>query len=181
MERLIAIAVAVTVITIIATFVHLTSRWMATKAVNQTQVAIRREVFEHAIHLPLHRVYDMKSGGVASLIREDAGGVADLIFSMLYNPWRAIVQFIGSLIILMFVDWKLMVGGILLLPVVWVTHRTWINRIRPLFRDIRKQRQKIDAGATETFGGIRVVRTFARSRNATCRIGPDRISGADCR
>ncbi len=170
MDRLIAISLVVTVITIIATFIHLTSRWMATKSVNQTQVAVRREVFEHSINLPLHRVQGMKSGGVASLIREDAGGVADLIFSMLYNPWRAIVQFIGSLIILMCVDWKLMVGGLLLLPVVWVTHRTWINRIRPLFRDIRKQRQKIDAGATETFGGIRVVRTFARSRNESSRF-----------
>lgn len=170
MSRLVAIAGTVIVLTIIGTFVHLTSRWMATKAVNQTQITIRRRVFEHAIQLPLHRVYDMKSGGVASLIREDAGGVADLIFSMLYNPWRAIVQFVGSLAILMFVDWKLMVGGLLLLPIVWVTHRTWINRIRPLYRDIRKQRQKIDAGATETFGGIRVVRTFARSRNETSRF-----------
>ncbi|QDT08599.1 ABC transporter ATP-binding protein [Planctomycetes bacterium K23_9] len=169
MQRLIAIAVIVAVITLVATIVHLCSRWLATKAVNQSQIAIRREVFEHAIRLPLNRVYDMKSGGVASLIREDAGGVADLIFSMLYNPWRAIVQFIGSLVILMFVDWKLMVGGLLLLPVVWVTHRTWINRIRPLYRDIRKQRQKIDAGATETFGGIRVVRTFSRSRNESSR------------
>ena len=138
---------------------------MATKAVNQTQVSIRREVFEHAIKLPLNLVQDMKSGGVASLIREDAGGVAELIFSMLYNPWRAIVQFIGSLIILMLVDWKLMVGGLLLLPLVWLTHRTWINRIRPLYRDIRKQRQRIDGNATETFGGIRVVRTFSRDRN----------------
>ena len=169
MQRLIAIAAVVAVVTLIATGVHLTSRWIATKAVNQSQVTIRRRVFEHAIRLPLNRVYDMKSGGVASLIREDAGGVADLIFSMLYNPWRAIIQFVGSLIILMFVDWKLMVGGLFLLPVVWVTHRTWINRIRPLYRDIRKQRQKIDAGATETFGGIRVVRTFSRSRNESSR------------
>ena len=169
MERLIAIAVVVAVLTILATIAHLTSRWMATKAVNQSQVSIRRRVFEHAIQLPLNRVYDMKSGGVASLIREDAGGVGDLIFSMLYNPWRAVVQFVGSLVILVFVDWKLMVGGLLLLPVVWVTHRTWINRIRPLYRDIRKQRQSIDAGATETFGGIRVVRTFSRSRNESSR------------
>ena len=170
MQRLIWIALAVTLITIVATVTRLASRWTATKAVNQSQIAIRRNVFDHAIKLPLHHVYDMKSGGVASLIREDAGGVADLIFSMLYNPWRAIVQFIGSLIILMLVDWKLMVGGLLLLPVVWFTHRTWISRIRPLYRDIRKQRQKIDAGATETFGGIRVVRTFSRSRNESKRF-----------
>lgn len=170
MGLLYAIAAVVIVVTGLGTVVSLISRWTATKAVNQTQVAIRRRVFDHAIKLPLHRVYDMKSGGVSSLIREDAGGVSELIFSMLYNPWRAIMQFIGSLIILMLVDWKLMVGGLMLLPIVWVTHRTWINRIRPLYRDIRKQRQRIDAGATETFGGIRVVRTFSRSRSESSRF-----------
>ena len=170
MNLLLAIAGIVVVVTIISTVVHLSSRWIATKAVNQTQVTIRRRVFEHAIKLPLNNVYDMKSGGVASLIREDAGGVADLIFSLLYNPWRALIQFIGSLIILMLVDWKLMVGGLLLLPIVWVTHRTWINRIRPLYRDIRKQRQRIDANATETFSGIRVVRTFSQNRNESSRF-----------
>ncbi len=169
MQLLIAIAIVVTVITAMATLVGLWGRWLATKTVNRTQVAIRRDVFEHAIRLPLNQIYSLKSGGVASLIREDAGGVSELIFSMLYNPWRAIIQFLGSLIILTIVDWKLMVGGLLLLPAVWATHRTWINRVRPLYRDIRKQRQTIDGNATETFGGIRVVRTFGRDRSETAR------------
>ncbi|WP_404304825.1 ABC transporter ATP-binding protein [Neorhodopirellula lusitana] len=169
MRTLVGIAIAVTVITLIGTAANLAGRWLATKAVNQSQVSIRRHVFDHAVRLPLHHVYSMKSGGVASLIREDAGGVSEMIFSMLYNPWRAVVQFIGSLVILMFVDWKLMLGGLALLPIVWITHRTYINRIRPLFRDVRKQRQRIDSGATETFGGIRVVRTFSRARSESSR------------
>ncbi len=164
------IAASVVVVTLFATLVGLSGRWMATKAVNLTQVSVRRAVFEHAIKLPLHKVYGMKSGGVASLIREDAGGVSELIFSMIYNPWRAIIQLVGSLTILMIVDWRLMVGGLFLLPAVWITHRTFINRIRPLYRDIRKQRQHIDGNATETFGGIRVVRTFSQGRNESSRF-----------
>lgn len=169
MGLLVSVALGVVVVTAVATLVSVWGRWLATKTVNRCQVSIRRQVFQHAIRLPLNKVQSLKSGGVASLIREDAGGVAELIFSMLYNPWRAIIQFIGSLIILTLVDWKLMVGGALLLPAVWVTHRTWINRVRPLYRDIRKQRQSIDSSATETFGGIRVVRTFARDRSETGR------------
>jgi len=164
------IAIFVVFVTILATMVGLASRWIATKVVNQAQVSIRRHVFEHTIRLPLQRIYEMKSGGVTSLIREDAGGVSELIFSLLYNPWRAIVQFSGSIVILMLVDWKLMLGGLLLLPIVWLTHRTWISRVRPLFKDIRKQRQRIDASATETFGGIRVVRTFARGQSESRRF-----------
>ena len=81
---------------------------------------------------------------------------------MLYNPWRAIVQLLGSLVVLAFVDRRLLLGSILLLPTVWLTHRTWIGRIRPIFRDIRNTRQGMDSHATEAFGGMRVVRSFSR-------------------
>lgn len=164
------IAGAVCVITLLRTAVHLWGRWYATKAVNLVQANIRRRVFEHSLHLPLHRVQALKSGGATSLIREDAGGIADLIFNMLYNPWQAIIQLVGSLFVLVLVDWRLMLGGLLLLPAVWITHRTWIHRVRPLFKDIRSRRQQIDANTTETFGGIRVVRTFARDKSETVRF-----------
>ena len=139
-------------------------RWQTTRISKRVQSAYRRRVFDHAVRLPLHRVYDLKSGGAASILREDAGGVGDLVFSMIYNPWRAIIQLTGSLFVLTFVNWKLLVGAILLLPTVWVTHRTWIARIRPLFRDIRSLRQSIDAHATESFGGMRIVRAFGRQQ-----------------
>jgi ATP-binding cassette subfamily B protein/subfamily B ATP-binding cassette protein MsbA len=144
--------------------VGLWGRWNATRMTKRVQVAVRKRVFDHAVRLPLHRVYDLKSGGVASILREDAGGVADLIFSLLYNPWRAIIQLLGSLVILAFVDWKLLLGSLVLLPTVWLTHRTWISRIRPIFRDIRNTRTGMDSHATEAFGGMRVVRSFSRQR-----------------
>ena len=86
---------AIVVLSLLATGIHLVGRWFATKAVNRLQVAIRRRVFAHAVRLPLHRVYQLKSGGATSLLRDDAGGVADLVFSLLYNPWRAIIQLFG--------------------------------------------------------------------------------------
>lgn len=164
------IAGTVSGVTIARTIVHLWGRWYATKAVNLVQSDVRRRVFEHSMKLPLHRIQEFKSGGATSLIREDAGGIADLIFNMLYNPWQAIIQLIGSLAVLVLVDWRLMLGGVMLLPAVWLTHRTWIHRVRPLYKDIRGRRQQIDASTTETFGGIRIVRTFARNKSESSRF-----------
>lgn len=158
------------VISVLATAIHLIGRWYATKAVNKLQVSIRRRVFAHAVRLPLHRIYQLKSGGATSLLRDDAGGISELVFSMLYNPWRAIIQLIGSLIVLAWVDWRMMLGGIVLAPAVYATHRTWINRIRPLYRDIRSQRQLVDGQTTEAFAGMRVVRTYGRERSETTRF-----------
>lgn len=164
------IAIGVATVTLLKTGVHLWGRWYATKAVNMVQADVRRRVFEHSLRLPLHRIQSFKSGGATSLIREDAGGIADLIFNMLYNPWQAIIQLLGSFAVLVLVDWRLMVGGMLLLPAVWITHRTWIYRVRPLYKDIRSRRQQIDGTTTETFGGIRVVRTFARNKTESSRF-----------
>ncbi|HEV7299975.1 MAG TPA: ABC transporter ATP-binding protein [Tepidisphaeraceae bacterium] len=163
-QLLTVVAVGMVTIAALAELCGVWSRWQTTRMTKRVQVSVRKRVFDHAVRLPLHRVYDLKSGGVASILREDAGGVADLIFSMLYNPWRAIIQLIGSLVILAFVDWRLLLGSLLLLPTVWLTHRTWIGRIRPIFRDIRSTRQRIDSHATEAFGGMRVVRSFSRQQ-----------------
>lgn len=160
----------VTAFSILATTLHVTGRWQATKAVQRLQVALRKRVFEHTLRLPLHRVYQLKSGGAASLLREDAGGIADLVFSMLYNPWQALIQLLGSLVVLLFVDWRLLLGGLLLAPAIYLTHRTWIARLRPMHRDIRAQRQHLDSQSTEAFGGMRVVRTFGRQKNESARF-----------
>lgn len=156
-------------VSLFATMVSLTGRWLATKTVQRLNVVIRRKVFAHAVRLPLQRVYALKSGGATSLLRDDAGGISELIFSMIYNPWRAVIQLIGSLVVLTWVDWRMTLGGLALLPAVYLTHRTWISRIRPLYRDIRNLRQGIDGQTTEAFGGIRIVRTYGRERNETQR------------
>jgi ATP-binding cassette, subfamily B, bacterial len=170
MQLLWLLAAGVVTISVVETVVRLWGRWYATRTVTRVQAATRKRAFEHAVRLPLHRVHQLKSGGVASILRDDAGSVAELIFSMLYNPWRAIIQLLGSLAVLAWVDWRLLVGSLVLLPVIFLTHRTWISRIRPLYRDIRIQRQDIDSSATEAFAGMRVVRAFGRQRSEAGRF-----------
>ena len=111
-------------ITVVSVVLNIWGRWQATRITKRVQLAYRKRVFDHAVRLPLHRVYELKSGGVASILREDAGGVGDLVFSMIYNPSRAVFQ----LARLAGRSWRSSTGGccsgaILLLPTVWLTHR----------------------------------------------------------
>ena len=145
-------------------------RWQCTRITKRVQVSLRKRVFGHASRLPLHRIHHLKSGGVASILREDAGGVGDLIFSLIYNPWRAIIQFLGTLLVLIWIDWRLVIGALVMLPVIWISHRTWIQRIRPMYRDIRSRRQGIDAMSAESFAGMRVVRAFNRRQAEAARF-----------
>jgi ATP-binding cassette subfamily B protein/subfamily B ATP-binding cassette protein MsbA len=165
-----AVAISMIVLAAVSTTIRMWGRWLATRAVKRVQSTVRRDVFAHAVRLPLHRVQAMKSGGAASILRDDIGSAAALIFSMLYNPWRAIVMLCGTLIVLTALDWRMLIASLVLFPLVFFTHRTWISRIRPRFRDIRSTRQSIDSHATESFGGMRVVRAFGRQRTETGRF-----------
>ena len=119
-RRLLLLTVlAVSIVSLLKILIQVWGRWYATKISKQIQLDVRRRVFEHAVRLPLHRVQEIRSGGVASILREDGGSVGELMFGMLFNPWRAIIQLIGSLAILAWVDWTLLLGALVLLPTVF--------------------------------------------------------------
>lgn len=167
---LVAIVAAVIAVSLLRIGLHIWGRWYATLSSKRLQLSVRKRVFEHAVRLPLRKVHELRSGGVASLLREDAGSVGELVFGLLYNPWRAIIQLVGSFCVLAWVDWRLLLGASLLVPAVYFSHRTWLDRIRPRYRDIRARRTEIDSHATEAFGGMRVVRAFSRQRTETGRF-----------
>lgn len=164
------LGIAMVIVASASVLIGMWGRWQCTRITKRVQVSLRRRVFEHASRLPLHRIHQLKSGGVSSILREDAGGVGDLIFSLIYNPWRAITQLVGTLIVLLIIDWRLVIGALLVLPAIWMSHKTWINKIRPLYRDIRARRQGIDAMSAEAFSGMRVVRAFNRRHAEAARF-----------
>ena len=106
------IGLAMISLTMISVVIAMWGRWQATRITKRLQVSFRRTLFDHAVRLPLERVQALKSGGIASILREDAGGVGELVFSLIYNPWRAVTQVGVTLVILAMVDWKLLVGSL---------------------------------------------------------------------
>ncbi|MCB9848246.1 MAG: ABC transporter ATP-binding protein [Phycisphaeraceae bacterium] len=164
------LAGAMVTASILAVIFSMIGRWRMTRLTKVLQANLRRKAFEHAVRLPLSRVYELKSGGMSSFLRDDAGGAAELVFSLIYNPWRAVIQLAGTMIILASVDWRLLFGALALIPIIWFTHRTWINAIRPVYRDIRNSRTLVDSQSAEAFGGMRVVRGFGRERGESARF-----------
>ena len=108
---LVSIIGAVLVISLVKMAIHMWGRWHATRVTKRLQLSLRKQIFTQVMRLPLDRVQELKSGGAASILRQDASSVGELVFGMLYNPWRAIIQLVGALCILAWVDWRLLLGA----------------------------------------------------------------------
>ncbi len=129
------------------------------------QVRFSRRLLRSALRLPLWKIQGVKSGGVASLLREDARAPGDILFQLVVNLWRSTLQLAGTLAVLAAVDKGLLALALALLPVVWVSHRGVIARTEPVFRAARRARQEVDARVAEAISGIRTIRTYRRERS----------------
>jgi ATP-binding cassette subfamily B protein len=168
-DRVVVLAVLATLLVAAAVLDMVTgflAQWQLMRVSHRVNTRARRRVFHHVVRLPLHRLEAMKSGGIASVLRSDAGSVGTLTSSLIFSPWGALVRLVGTLIVLTAIHPIFLVGVIVFGLVTALSHRTWIGRIRPLWRASRERRASVDGHAAEVLSGIRVVRVFRREVTA---------------
>jgi len=125
-------------------------------------VRLRRRLHRHLLHLPLAELYDLKTGTIVSRLSGDVDKATGLLQMAVMSPLAAFWRVLFASTILLVWNWKLALAAWAVLPPMIVVSLLWVHRIRPIFRSAGRDRNLIDARATETFSGIRVVRSFRR-------------------
>ena len=145
--------------------------WRTAKLNARIVFRLRQRLYEHLLRLPLHELSNMKTGGLTSRLSGDIDSVTGLVQMAILTPGVATIKVILTIGILLWINWKMSVAALVLLPVIVVLNLTYIRRIRPIYRSMRRDRAEIDGRVVETFGGIRVVRAFGRERTEARRYG----------
>lgn len=122
----------------------------------------RRRLFRHLLHMPLGELADMKTGRIVSRLSGDLDQVTGLLQVALITPGVSLMKVILTIVMLLWINWKMALVATVLLPPLTIINLIWVKKIRPVYRALRKDRADIDGRVTEVFGGIRVVRGFAR-------------------
>ncbi len=145
---------------IVSAITDYTSRLLSSKM----QVHVRRMMISHLQVMSLARLEELKTGGVISRLEGDVNSFSDLLYEGFLTPLSGLLMFgiaIGSLMLISpAVTLLCSVFCLLLFGIAYFV----FNVMRPLFRDIREDAAKISGRLAETFGGIRVVRTFGREQ-----------------
>jgi ATP-binding cassette subfamily B protein/subfamily B ATP-binding cassette protein MsbA len=128
----------------------------------KVMLSLRRALFERLLHLPLPKLWDMKTGGILSRLTGDVDTTTGLMQSAIVSPTIALVRLIIAVAILMSLNWRLALTAMAIIPGVMLISFVSARRIRPIYRSVRKDVEAIDGRVGETFGGIRVVRAFRR-------------------
>jgi ATP-binding cassette subfamily B protein/subfamily B ATP-binding cassette protein MsbA len=128
----------------------------------QVTLSLRRALHLRLLHLPLHELSDMKTGGIVSRLSGDVSTTAGLLQMAIISPGVAVLRLMMALGILFFLNWRLAASAIAIVPGIMVISFYFARRVRPIYRAVREDVNQVDGRVAELFGGIRVVRAFQR-------------------
>ena len=125
-------------------------------------LSLRQTLFDRLLHLPLPKLWDMKTGGILSRLTGDVDTTTGLLQMAIMSPSVSLVRLVIAVGILFTLNWKLALTALAIVPGVMAISFISARRVRPVYRSLRQDAEQIDGRVGETFSGIRVVRAFGR-------------------
>ena len=128
----------------------------------RVMLSLRRTLFDRFLHLPLPRLWEMKTGGILSRLTGDIDTTTGLLQLAVISPSIAVIRLLVAMVILLTMNWRLALMAMAIIPGAMFISFASARRVRPIFRSVRRDVEEIDGRVGETFSGIRVVRAFGR-------------------
>jgi len=128
----------------------------------RVMLSLRRSLFDRFMHLPLPKLWDMKTGGILSRLTGDVDTTTGILQMAIVSPALSIIRLLIAVGVLLTLNWRLALMAMVVIPGAMLMSFASARRIRPIYRAVRKDVEEIDGRVGETFMGIRVVRAFRR-------------------
>ena len=147
---------------ILSSLINVTKDYRQRLLNTRVMLSLRRTLYERLLHLPLPRLWDMKTGGILSRLTGDVDTTTGLLQMAIISPSISVIRLVIAIGVLLTLNWRLALMAMAIIPGAMLMSFASARRIRPIYRSVRKDVEAIDGRVGETFSGIRIVRSFGR-------------------
>lgn len=121
---------------------------------------MRRDLFRHVHELPFSYFDNTKTGQIMSRIVNDLNEISELAHHGPEDFLISLCMLIGTFSIMAYMNWKLTLILLVLVPIMLLFSSKWNKRMRAGFTDMRAELGEINAGVEDSLSGVRVVKSF---------------------
>ena len=125
---------------------------------------LRREVQAHVLRLPVRYFDSTQTGILLSRVMNDAEGIRNLVGTGLVQLAGGLVKAAIAMGALFWLNWRLTTGTLVVLLVFAGGMAFAFTKLRPIFRERNKLMAAVSGRLTESFGGIRIVKSYVAER-----------------
>jgi ABC-type multidrug transport system fused ATPase/permease subunit len=125
---------------------------------------LRREVAEHVLRLPVRFFDSTQTGILLNRVMNDAEGIRNLVGTGLVQLAGGLLTAIIAMVALFWLNWRLTAGTLVVLLLFAGGMSLAFTKLRPIFRERSKIMAAVSGRLTESFGGIRIVKSYVAER-----------------
>jgi ABC-type multidrug transport system fused ATPase/permease subunit len=159
-ELLLPIAGAVLAATVVQAITSFAVAKVVSVAAQRAIAELRMNLQQHVLSLPTSYFDSTKSGILISRIMTDPEGIRNLVGT-------GVIQLVGGVFtasialgFLLYFNWRLTLGTIVLLLIFAGVMAVAFKRLRPIFRKRNEINAEVTGRLTETLGGVRLVKVY---------------------
>ncbi len=142
------------------------NNWVTSRVLND----LRAMVFERVLRLPVGRFHEESTGKIINVVVNEVRQVVDMLQSVFVACVRDTLVVIGLLGTLLYLNWKLTLVAIVVIPLTAVIVRTTTGRLRRLNRENLRVTAELTQVVEEATRGHQVIRVFSGERYERARF-----------
>ncbi|MDQ4042913.1 MAG: ABC transporter ATP-binding protein/permease, partial [Actinomycetota bacterium] len=133
-------------------------------------VSLRTEFFGHLHKLSMAFFDRQRLGDVISRVTDDVEEIEELMLSGLASAISYVFQFLFFTAALFYLDWRLALVSLFVVPLFWLTARHFSRKIKRAAREERRRSGSISAIAEESFSNAALVQAYNRQDEEVARF-----------
>jgi len=142
------------------------NNWVLTRVTND----LRAQVFERVLRLPVARFQQESTGKIINTVVGDVRQVVDMVNSVFVAFVRDTLVVIGLVGSLLWLNWKLTLVALIVVPLTAVIVRSTSRRLRHLNRENQRVTAEMTQVVEEATRGHQVIRVFSGERYESHRF-----------
>lgn len=143
--------------------------YLLTQVGERVLLDLRRETYAHLHTLSLRFFADRRTGELISRLASDVAVVRGALTGSLVSALGQVVTFVGSLGLMLALNWRLSLFILAVAPVIVFTGALFGRQMRKLSTEVQDKIADTSALAEEAIGNVRVVKAFARETHEVGR------------
>lgn len=136
------------------------NHWLYIKVSAQILFAIRTAVYQHLQRLPPGFYLERSTGDILSRLDGDVAEIQRFITDTLLSSLNGVLALVGSLSVMIWLDWRLSVLSLVLLPVQVIFLRRMRSRVELRTREVREQTAGITGFLVEKLQNMKFIQAM---------------------
>ena len=148
-----------------------------TRFEQEVMLDIQQTLFDRTLHLPKAFFDDKETGYLMSRLLGDVGGLRWFFSSSIVHMVTSLLRFTGGIVFLLYLNWRLALAVLVVLPVMFLAVRFFGNKLRVLSHHGMERQAEVYQSVQESLAQTSLIKAYAtEKRTLNSLVGKLRAS-----